>query len=315
MVVSFVVLPVMGLLRWRRERIAAASAVQEGRVEDAEHRNAGRRGWGVTALALVAGVVVYAATNPWVIYHVLFDRAIFRSNIGNTTAMYEARDIGGSFLHGLALLGIAAGALFAIALVTGVLVFLARRSRLGARSWLLVTAGAAVLVYYFPLSGGKPAEYARFGIVPMAVLVIAFFAVAGRGLFPLAGQRRWLSVAGVLLVGVSGVPYVANFVADSGPHDTRTRAAERVAGALEEGATKLGLWAEPAPWSSPPFDLWGWRAELATSSDHDMVIRAVDDDSDRLHMVIGAFITPISWANKPFWLFEYGPPYGSPYED
>jgi hypothetical protein len=329
MVVSFAVLPVMGLLRWRRERIAAASGAAPGSstldvrrstfaspssagplatienvelpTSNAQPRSAGRHAW-VMAPALVAGVLVYAATNPWVIYHVLFDRAIFRSNIGNTTAMYGARDIGGSFLHGLMLLAIAAGAMFAVAVVTALLVFAGRRKRLGARSWLLVTAGAAVLIYFFPLSGGKPAEYARFGIVPMAVLVIAFFAVAGRGLFPLAGQRRWLSLAGVLLVAVSGVPYVVNFVTDSGPHDTRTRTAERLAlSAAEQGASRLKLWAEPAPWSSPPFDLWLWEAVLDTGAvEADAAINIAEDAKAGSAAVTGPFITPISWANKPF---------------
>ena len=299
--VSFLVVPVMALLRWRREKVNS----DEG---------AGGRAWKHLLVALIAGIAVYVVTNPYVFYHSLFDRAVFQSNIGNSTAMYQARDLLGGVTTGLVLLAIAAGTLFFFAIVFAALVMWARRTRLGARSWLLATAGAAVLLYFLPLGDGKPAEYARFGIVPMTVLLIAYFAVAGRGLFPLPRQRRWQSVLGVMLVAFSGVPYIVNFLLDSGPSNTRTRAAEKLQDALREGAADLGLWAEPAPWSAPPFDLWEWRAVLGTGQEHDVVLRAVDEHSDQVRLVAGPFVTPISWANKPFWIFEYGPPYDSPYD-
>lgn len=302
MVVGFAVLPVMALLRWRRgrmerERVPPAEAGETPGADarlSIDDRASLRHAIGAPALGLLA----YVATNPYVVYHVLFDRAIFQSNIGNSTAMYRPGDIAGGIVHGTFLLAIAAGTLFFFALVLAVIVFAARRTRLGARAWLLITAGAAVLVFFFPLGAGKPAEYARFGIVPMTVLVIAYFAVVGRGLFPLPAQRRWLCVLGVLLVAISGVPYIVNFIEDRGGVDTRTRAAERLAQHASEGGEVLNLWAEPAPWSAPPFDLWKWQAVL-DSDRADARIEIVEAPRDEAGVIRGRFITPISWANKP----------------
>ncbi len=298
MVVAFAVLPVMAMLRARRDRHARERAGGESSSPDL-------RAWLSALMALGAGVVVYAATNPWVIHHLLFDRDIFRSNISNSTAMYPAGDLVGGAASGVVLLALAVGTLFFFAIVFAGAVLLARRVRLGARSWLLLTAAAAVLIYFLPLGAGKPPEYARFGIVPMTVLLIAYFAVAGRGLTPLPARRRLICLLGTILVALAGVPYVVNFVADARPDDTRTRAARRIAERLEGGATSLDLWAEPAPWSIPPFDLWAWQAVLNAEEGGapDVRVEAVDAPISP-EAITGPFITPVSWASKPFMIID-----------
>lgn len=314
MLVSFVLLPVMGHLRWRRSVVGSRPQVDA--VESDRDQALGRhdltRSQGLlsTSLSLLMGFGLYALTNPYAIYHALFDRAVFASNISNSTAMYQARDLLGGTIDGLALMVIAAGTLFAVALVTAIVVFVVRRSRPGARAWLLITAAGAVLIYYLPLGAGKPPEYARFGIVPMTVLVVAYFAVVGRGLFPLPRQKQWLAVTGLVLATIAGVPYIANFVDDSGQRDTRLRAAEQIRRLAQESDVRaLALGREPAPWSVPPFDLWEFKAVLGPTDAPRQHIQARVLETAYMQrplsaIVFGRYVTPISWANKPVFVWD-----------
>ena len=306
MVVSFALLPVMGHLRWRRALHEDETAPVPSEETIERNRDTTRAHAGVgTLVALLSGLLLYAITNPYVLYRAIFDRSVFTSNLGNSTAMYQVADLVGGVTNGLMLLIIAAGALTAIALATAIVVLIASRTRLGSRSWLLITAGIAVLAFFLPLGAGKPPEYARFGIVPMTVLLVAYFAVVGRGLFPLPRRRLWLAALGLILAVITGAPYIANFVDDSGPYDTRLRAAallERTA--AEHAISTLRLGREPAPWSVPPFDLWKYRAVLGSADEPAPVVvmeliedRGAADDSGLT--VRGRYLTPISWANKP----------------
>ena len=309
MVVCFALLPVMGHLRWRRAlRVQASPPAGAGEAPGGASSTLditrGQVGIG-TLIALLCGLLLYCATNPYVIYRGLLDRSVFKSNLGNSTAMYQSSDLLGGVANALVLFIIAAGALFTIAVALAIVFFMASRTRPGSRSWLLITAAVAVLAFFLPLGAGKPAEYARFGIVPMTVMLVAYFAVVGRGLFPLPRRRLWLAALGLILAVIAGTPYIANFVDDSGVRDTRLRGAALLKRTASDHAiSTLRLAREPAPWSVPPFDLWQYTAVLGAGEEPRLAIgvQILEDrysGGPRAPIVRGRYLTPMSWANKP----------------
>ena len=277
MVVGFALLPAMGWLRGRHGDGPAAAAAASGALRN-------------VVVSLLCGASVYALTNPFVIYHALFDRGVFASNLGNSTAMYGGGNLFTGVVHGLRLLGLAMGdatatlAATVLAFWAATFRFVARnppvRRRAGRHGWgriadlaiLLLTVAGANAAFYFPLAAGKPAEYARFGLPVAAVAAVFAVAFFGR---PLAiffharptARRRWRrlmstgALAPALLASLGGLPYVYNFVADHDWESTRTRAAVTLESLRGDGR-RLVMKAEPAPYDAAPFDLWRWRAEL-----------------------------------------------------
>ena len=341
MVVGFALVLVMGWLRGARDRVrsphaAACGLGGDGLGGDGEtlgDATGARRRVVDAALALFAGGLLYALVNPFVVYHALFDRAPFASNLGNSTAMYGGGGIGAGVWDAVRILGLAVGLPMTGALVLAAVVWIVRlRSdkprhgvplagagvdavaepdqRHGAPwlverderplGWLLGAAAVAVLCFFVPLAAGKPAEYARFGIVPVAAGVVALVSF-------LARWRPWLCGVAPLLAAVAGVGYVANFVIDAGPNDTRTRVAEWLAARAGEGDDEVLTRYEPAPWGVPPMDLWHWRITLGPARSPargQIVVRPTEaGDSDVLNMISGAVDTPVSWANRSFYVF------------
>ena len=343
MVVGFALVLVMGWLRGARDRVrsphaAACGLGGDGLGGDGEtlgDATGARRRVVDAALALFAGGLLYALVNPFVVYHALFDRAPFASNLGNSTAMYGGGGIGAGVWDAVRILGLAVGLPMTGALVLAAVIWVVRlrsdKPRHGvplvgagvdavaepdqrhgapwlverderALGWLLAAAAVAVLCFFVPLAAGKPAEYARFGIVPVAAGVVALVSF-------LARWRPWLCGVAPLLAAVAGVGYVANFVIDAGPDDTRTRVAERLAERLHVDPplrlNEVVLGAQPAPYCAPPFDLWAAPATLVGNEfSHGPQVRisAVDTVDSRLGswVVSGRYVTPISWANKAF---------------
>ena len=306
--IVFIVLPVMTLLRpmsWR-ERAR------------------------VTALAGLIGAGVYVITNPYVPINLLTNPDVLRSNLGTSTAMYQATP-GSGVVNAFKLM--AAGTMPFFPLVSGAMLvqlLIARRGD-GSRAaavprhvlWLLVAPAAVVTVQFVALAAGKPGEYGRFALLPNSVLCIAVLANAW--VVPKGRAVRY-AVTGLFTLGfaMGGFVYLAHFRADARFPTTRTIEAVRLEKLADAGGRRLAIVAEPAPYSMPPVDLWRWHMSLlprgaapiesAKSIDADVFLRPMDDYTDynaptpagfkrviRLVPSYWVFLpAPISWAAKPF---------------
>jgi hypothetical protein len=162
--------------------------------------------------------------------------------------------------------------------------------------WLLLAPAVFVALQFVLLAGGKPPEYARFGLLPDTFLVVSAF--AGIALLRTARPRAILAVATTALTLAFGIPCVAAFVRDSRPVTSRLRAAEAILnGKKSDPQIRIVLHAEPAPYCAPPVDLFSHpvvlvprRTRLASDAAKWVV---VDVDQARSP-------APISWADTRF---------------
>jgi len=300
----FVLIPLVEIIRIGRKDTAWAHALRR------------------TVVGVALAVAVYAVTNPYIPINLIANREVLRSNFGNSLAMYEIDRLGEGFLRMLALT--VEGATWPILLVgIAATIWLVRSQRWSAAP-LVVPAGL-IFVQFVLIGAGKPAEYGRFGVFADAALVVATaFALTRKW----RRRREWINglaaAAVVVWVGLFGFHYLHNFLADSGPDNTRHRAAERLA-ALDG---PIGLLAEPAPYCCPPLDFahrevwlfpsvddWTRRVQATPADDSPATPRiliatrdhppvegngptldrwALLPDDDRPSKP-----SPISWANKP----------------
>ncbi|MBC7785163.1 MAG: hypothetical protein H7144_15110 [Burkholderiales bacterium] len=262
------------------------------------------------ALGITAMVAAYAITNPYVVIHLVNDRAALTSNFINTKAMYASGPIGASAIAAawhffkaasLPLLALGAAAIIAV---------LARRPRVMPIAVLLVAPALIVLVPFVVYAAQKPGEYARFAVYPVVVL-----AILGSVALSVI-SRAWMRLATAMLVcaavAVFGTrAYVIAFAADTQHENTRLITAARLDALWHPGKT-LQIFADPAPYSLPPVGLWRWRINLTLPTaplTGDVVIRPVDDPRRQTIWVpgytrevidLGQPLAPITWANKPF---------------
>ncbi|MBC8104982.1 MAG: glycosyltransferase family 39 protein, partial [Anaerolineae bacterium] len=260
-----------------------------------------RETWGQRFIILLASVViaidVYFITNPYVLIHLLGDRTVLLSNLRNSQAMYQAPPSIDGVVNAIRLLGLGTAGLIAI-------LALARIPEIRKHPLLvmLAAASAIILIQFFMLATNKPAEYARFALLPdIAMTIVAF---AGLASFK---PRIAYSIAAMALIptAFAGASYVWHFIDDSQDRSTRIIAAERLQKHVRDGATTIAVGAEPAPYSVPPVDLFRTRLILqGDSSRVDIAMRTVDVVRSRgagveywaRPRLIG---TPISWAHKP----------------
>jgi hypothetical protein len=261
---------------------------------------------GVLIASALIGIGVYAITNPFVVVHLFGNPQMLRSNLGNSSAMYQAPFTFGGFINAIEL--IAAGATPVLAIVGIVGVILIVRRRLSA-AWLIGGVWLLVLVQFVLLATGKPGEYARFALLPDIALGIA--AVVLIGSISERGIRYLLLAILCISTGIWGAGYVWGFLRDSIPRTTRIIVAERVAG-YKNSIKTIAVDAEPAPYSFPPANLFDLKIVL-TGADHqppagaDIHLRTVDfvgakavDSADEYWIRPRLLPTPISWAAKPF---------------
>jgi hypothetical protein len=260
---------------------------------------------GVLVASIAIGFGVYAITNPFVVKHLLTDPAMLKSNLGNSSAMYQAPFSARGFGNALNLIGDGATPVLAIVGVCGIVCLIRRGSAL---AWLLIAASVMVLVQFVLLATGKPGEYARFAILPDIVLAIAAVVLMGKI------REVPLRVGGLLslclITGVWGAGYVWHFMRDSVDRSTRIIAAERLAD--YKSVRTIALDSEPAPYCFPPANLFDLKIVL-TPVNHqppagaDLHITTVDtvgpksiDSPIEYWIRPRLFSTPISWAAKPY---------------
>ena len=296
------VLPAMILLRrnWQRDARHARGI--------ADPKSIGT----IAALIAVAGLV-YCMTNPYVPIHLLGDRAVLRSNLGNSSNFYYA---GASGLPRAAVMvGLGMSFMLAAAGLVGASALAVRAARKPcdaptemrrrATGLLLATATLPTALAFFIFASGQPADYARFAL-PFDVFLAIEAVVAIETFF----ARRWRNVCCTVLAlttGFFGVQYWAGFQRDCRPNTSRTMLAAELAGRLSQGSGVLASSQEPAPWSLPPVDLFRWTIVLPPRNwpavqrfDGADVTIAPEDVFLHPSLRELLFSTPISWADKSF---------------
>jgi len=226
---------------------------------------------------LVAGAV-YLLTNPYIVINLATNRAVLRSNFGNSLAMYEvSRLMEGAVrvvqltVEGatwpVAVLGVAGGA------------WAVHRRRMVA----LPLGAAAVLfaLQFVAMGAGKPDEYGRFGVFTNCALAVSAAAViAGVGT-RLRGSAVALGVltAGACALGSGG--YLAGFAADARRAGSRDLAAEYLA--TKHAGKPIAVAAEPAPYGCPPLAFSQSPIVLYRLSAEKTAVDAVRRWNDGLH--------------------------------
>jgi len=276
--------------------------------------------WRRRAIILVASAIisvgVYFATNPYVAIHLLGDRTILRSNLANSSAMYQFGRLGDGALNAIFLLSEAASLPL---LIAGTISIALLWARVGVRASLILAAPcAAALLQFTLLAAGKPGEYGRFAILPAIALAVAVGTAVGK-LIPRNSTRLAVGIGVVALAAAPSWFYLVGFVRDSGPGNTRLADAAWIEQLRAAGGTTLAVFAEPAPYSLPPVDPFGWQLILVprgwtieqAAQIADVVVRPVDRqlangaivaDHMRASLISPADLFParISWAGKPF---------------
>jgi hypothetical protein len=293
-------------------------AVWWGRANDA--RGQIRRG---LLIATGIAVAVYLVTNPYVLYDWLARRTALVSNISNSTAMYRdqvrhipagAARVGRLLVESLGVGGVAAG-------VVGLCALWRRHGR---ETALTASAGLAMLVVSVLLGAGKPAEFARFLILPALLLCVA----AGWLLAVLSRRHLALGFVTVVVVVLSmrTPAYLRAFAEDaSARSESRFAAGEYLAKSVPASDT-IGLLQEPAPYAVPPLDFTRRCLVLlpaAVPRDFDAsqlppwVVFTADDQVahagawwqsyyrfETRFPPAGMPGSPICWADKPVFIYE-----------
>ncbi|MFH0982479.1 MAG: glycosyltransferase family 39 protein, partial [Planctomycetota bacterium] len=279
--------------------------------------------WGRALAGIGIALLVYFATNPYVAINALCNRAVLRSNLSNSTAMYEIGRAGEGLVRVLELTVEGATLPVVVIGVIGLSIAIYRRRW---ETLPLVIPAGLIFVQFVLLGAGKPAEYARFGVFPNTALAIATACALGG---PWRQERRvapWVIAAAliVLTTGYRGWGYLYNFHKDARPDNTRAqfgpvfeRSATRDAA---DGRPVVCVLADPAPYGLPPMNFSRIRLlrypslEAYTADPRGALVMPADTNpaADRHAAMSGCIpaegtggrpYSPISWANKPMVLY------------
>jgi len=258
----------------------------------------------ITALSCAIAVLTYSICNPYVILHLLGERTVLQSNLGNSAAMYQAPTSIDGVLHGIRLL--MEGGSMVIFFGMCAIAFLTWRKQ--PITCLLLAATVPGLCLFMMHATGKPGEYGRFAL-PFDVLLV-LGAALGLSVLKRTIERVVAGVLMCLMLLPIGASYVVNYGRETFIGSKRLIVAERLRELSAAGAHTLAVDAEPAPYTLPPVDLFRWNIVLlprgaAMPDDADVRIDPVDfagDDSANTSYLVRPILlpTPISWAAKPF---------------
>jgi hypothetical protein len=292
---AFVMLPIMVLMRpmnWRGRYVILISAP-------------------------VIGVIVYFATNPYVLIHLLGDPTVLHSNLSNSKAMYEVARVGEGFINAMRLVWEGATPLILVVGLIGGVVAQRIAKPQAAALRILIIVSVVIVVQFIALAAGKPGEYGRFALVPSIVLALCCAVLFGRARIRTFEKVESLALL-VILAMLPSVIYLYGFVRDSGAASRRLHYARLIEQLRAEGAQTLGIERDPAPYRLPPVDLFRWTIlKLPTTFDltsseavTDVIVRPVDvmpsnaPPSRAYRRLNGrdfddVFPARISWADKP----------------
>lgn len=267
---------------------------------------------GAMALMVVIAAVVYFLSNPYVGLHLLHadHRALLKSNLANTGAMYHATPLSGE-ANAFRLIVAGTSLPLAIAGLCGVAILMLVRptssdeaavdSKAKYVGWFVGGLALLIWVQFAAFAAGKPGEYGRFAAFVDIALMLA--AVAGIGRVISAPALR--AAAGAILVAATvtySLAYERGFFADATSRNTRSVAAVTLAqlSGREEHPT-LWVLSEPAPYCLPAVDLFRWKIvflppAVSLPSGARGILVKPDDAVD----ILNPSATPISWADKRF---------------
>lgn len=277
----------------------------------------------VLVAAAAVGVGVCVLMNPYALHNTLTGRGALRSNLANSLAMYEdqaARAGVGALRVGELLIEGAGVGVPVLGLVG--LILLARR-RLAA-SAIAAAAGVAMLALCVFLAADKPAEFARFLILPVLLLSCA----AAWCLAAIGRRRAWLGGLAVVLVLLTmrTPAYLRAFITDArGVTESRLQAGQFLAQCLGPDDV-IGVLQEPAPYAVPPLDFAHRRVVLLPLAPPKWLVEAdlptwlvftADDAGDQRdawwqpqYRQVARFpgvdtaLSRITWADKPTFVYR-----------
>lgn len=275
------------------------------------------------SLALAVAAAVYVVTNPYVVWNVLSDGPAFWSNLNNSLAMYsmaELRPHPRVALYVARLVFETVG--FGICLL-GTLALLLQW-RFPREVPLASLPGVVLGIVFFAYAWGKPAEFARFFLVPGMLLGI--IGAGGMGKEFIHNPRRSLLMLLFCLWSMHTIGYVNAFAADAeGVNEARRLGGRFLAERMEPGDA-VGVLQEPAPYCVPPMDFATRRvlwmppvepADLSPAALPTWLVFTADDDEVhagdwwQAHYERAARFpdartrrSRITWANKPTFVYR-----------
>lgn len=278
-------------------------------------------------VGLAIALLIYFATNPYVLVNLFRNRDLIWGNLANTRAMFHVGPPVESLLNSLYLIGTGASAVLALAGLAGLVALAVRDWRVVSNNppvgprfvahWLLAAPAFLTLVQFVVFAHGQGGEYARFALFVDVTLCLA--AVVALDTFTRYWKLRTVcQIVLLLATAVPGAAYVESFVRDGASRHTRIRQAEQLAELQRSGARTLSIDRVPAPYCLPPVNLFDWTITLTPrgqpdvpGQDADVSIRVVDAPpvSGTPSPDYAPFSTDgrpwfglarMSWANKPF---------------
>jgi hypothetical protein len=258
--------------------------------------------WAILAAGAAAGA--YAATNPYVVWHLLTGGTGLGGQLGNSAAMYHARmTVEG--LWNAAYLAIYASPV----LVPAIALAIVRPGRISLPGGVWVApmvSGLLMLAIFAALAEGKPPEYARFALLPVSLALVWMCEVASQ-----SGRQRFSRwgitvVVGLgLLVGAAGgLVQSLVYFSESRVDSSRRASAADVA---RYSPTVLSVEAEPAPYCLPPVDLFAGQLWLVGPRPRETPPSLMTSTpGDRLVMEGDWPFLQMTWARRGWSLVHYG---------
>jgi len=206
---------------------------------------------------VMVAITIYLITNPYILINAFTNRAVLRSNFGNSLAMYDISRIGEGFIRVMELT--AEGATW-IVVLGGVMAMIAGFYRKRWVAWPLIVSAGVFFLQFVLIGAGKPAEYGRFGIFTNSALVIGMGCIVP---YILCMRARSLTISFILLViinvGIYGSIYLRHFYADTTESNSRIQLAKILSNDANAYIPRgkpwgIALLAEPAPYNCPPLN-------------------------------------------------------------
>lgn len=282
-----------------------------------------RRSISARTLLAAGGValLVFLLTNPYIFYNALANRPALLGNLDNSTAMYRLGNFAAGAARVAQLLLEGCGP---AALLLGVLGLIGCARRWPRHTMIACAPPAAMILLCVSIGAGKPAEFARFLLLPAAALLIAgaIFVVEF-----IRRRRLWGICAFVLaLVAMRTPAYLRSFYLDARQlHESRRQAGVYLHVRVPRDQP-IGVLQAPAPYAVPPLDFS--HREIRLLPRHapvrieyrrlpEWIVLTADDEASvsgswwydlyRLECSFAAqprHLSRVAWANKPVYVYR-----------
>ncbi len=224
---------------------------------------------GMMLRAGAAAVATYFIANPYVLTHLIGNRPLLRSNLGNTRAMFTPGPLMDSLRNGFLLMADGVSPVLFGACLCAIAIFGLTKLKKGIRTesgdhrgmlLLILLPAIGNLVQFIQFAGNQDAAYGRFALLADVVLCITAAVILCRMVQRRLGRVVVLSFL-TATTAFEGYAYLRAFQNDTCGLTSRVATAWSIR-QLEGRATTLGVFNDPAPYSVPPVNLFHWRLEL-----------------------------------------------------